>query len=196
VTIALTFLFSGVPLRASAAPKGAAVQKPVKTLIQAIRYGKDDLGLRALAGDPQGRFLLGDAWARIKPEQRQEFVELFHALLAGIAFPKVRADFEKLETILYDTPKTSGKNAEVGSTIVILHPLKKREIRAVYQLISGKARQWKVLDVAIMGDKSLLTNIRDDQIKPLMKEGGIELLLETMRERLKEVQSQKPSSRR
>ena len=35
MTIALTFLFSGVPLRASAAPKGAAVQKPVKTLIRA-----------------------------------------------------------------------------------------------------------------------------------------------------------------
>lgn len=181
------------PLEAKAAPQGEAkaVQQPVKTLIQAIRYGKDDLGVRALAGDPQGQFLLGTEWAKITPAQREEFVNLFHELLAGIAFPRVREDFEKLDTILYDEPNAKGKAAEVGSTIVILHPLKKREIKATYQLVhEEKAKGWKVLDVAIIGDKSMLTNIRDDQIVPILRDGGVDLLLRTMRERLREVRSQ------
>jgi len=183
-------LIVALALLASRAEAGdEAVAKPVKTLIQAIRYNKDALGLKSLAGEAQGRTLLGGDWDRITPAQREEFVRLFQGLLAGIAFPRVRADFEKLETILYEKPKVSGDSAEIGSTIVILHPLKKQEIRASYKLVSDKGG-WKVVDVTVAPDQSMLTNIRSDQIGPLMKEGGIEHLLKAMRERMAEIKAQ------
>jgi len=186
---AVALMLGIVPSRARAAGDDA-VSKPVRTLINAIRYQKDAIGLKSLAGETQGRTLLGADWGRITPAQREEFVRLFHGLLAGIAFPRVRADFEKLETIVYEKAKVNGESAEIGSTIVILHTLKKQEIRAVYRLVAEGKGAWKVVDVTIVGDQSMLTNIRSDQIGPLMKKGGIEHLLKAMRDRIVEVQAQ------
>jgi phospholipid transport system substrate-binding protein len=39
---------------------------------------------------------------------------------------------------------------------------------------------WKVLDVSVLGD-SMLTGIRDDQVRPIMAQGGWDHLLELMR---------------
>jgi phospholipid transport system substrate-binding protein len=44
------------------------------------------------------------------------------------------------------------------------------------------------VDVAVLGD-SMLTGIRDDQVRPLLKEGGWEALLKAMREKDKEFAS-------
>lgn len=167
------------------AKSDASVQRPVKTLISAVRYGKDGLAVQFLAGDPQGAYLLGDAWKTATPKQRTEFVDLFHRLFAAIAFPKIRANFEHLSTILYDDAKVDGTQASLTSTIVILHPLKKQELRVRYDLVKAKAG-WRVLDVTVLGTggKSMLTDIRDDQVKPILAEGGFDHLLSLMRERL------------
>ncbi len=169
-----------------------ALQKPVKTLIAAVRYGKDGLGLKQLAGEAQARFLLGEAYEKATPAEREEFQRLFHALFAGIAFPKIRQNFEHLETILYEPPKVDGDTARLKSTLVILHPLKKQEIRVEYTLkkVGGA---WKVFDVQVLGTggDSMLTSIKTDQVQPLLAEGGMAHLLELMRERLAQVEKAK-----
>lgn len=173
--------------------KGAkALEKPVKTLISAVRYDKDALALKFLAGDPQGEYLLGDTWNEATPQQRAEFVKLFHGLFSAIAFPKIRENFEHLSTILYDAPKMDGDHATLGSTLVILHPLKKQELKVRYDLVKAKSG-WKVLDVTVLGTggKSMLTEIRDDQVKPILAEGGIDHLLSLMKERLAQVKAAK-----
>lgn len=173
---------------ALAAPN-EAVSKPVKTTVQAVRFGKDDLAIKNFGGEQQGRFLLGEAWDKGTDAQRKEFVTLFHSLFAQIAFPKVRENFKNLAAINYEDPTVEGDTARVASTVVIEHPLKKQELKLKYTLMKDKAA-WKVVDVAVLGD-SMLTGIRDDQVQPLLKEGGWDALLGAMRAKSEELKKEK-----
>jgi phospholipid transport system substrate-binding protein len=179
----LAALMLSVP--ALAAPN-EAVSKPVKTVVQSVRYGKDVAALKSFGGEQQARFLLGDAWDKASEAQRKEFIELFHTLFAKIAFPKVRDNFKNLASITYEDPEVSGEEAKVGSTVVIDHPMKKQELKLKYVLAKDKAG-WKVVDVAVLGD-SMLTGIRDDQVRPLLKEGGWDAVIKAMREKAKELE--------
>lgn len=162
------------------------VAKPVKTVVQSVRYGKDLAALKSFGGEQQARFLLADAWDKGTEPQRKEFIELFQTLFAKIAFPKIRDNFKNLASITYDDPEVKGDEAKVASTIVIDHPLKKQELKLKYSLAKDKAG-WKVVDVAVLGD-SMLTGIREDQVQPLLKEGGWDALLKAMREKNKELE--------
>ena len=180
-------------LSASSTPALAAgddaVSKPVRTLINAVRYNKDTLALTFLDGEQQARMLLGPEWDKAAPAQRTDFVTLFHELFAAMAFPRLREDFVHLETAVYEKADVKGDGAELGSTLVILHPMKKQEIRVRYRLARAKA--WKLVDVTVLGDKSMLTNIRDDQVAPILKEGGLPHLLDLMRKRAAEFRGKK-----
>lgn len=178
----LAALMLSVP--ALAAPN-EAVSKPVKTVVQSVRYGKDLAALKLFGGEQQARFLLGDAWDKASEPQRKEFIEVFHTLFAKIAFPKVRDNFKNLASITYEDPEVTGDEAKVASTVVIDHPMKKQELKLKYALAKDKAG-WKVVDVAVLGD-SMLTGIRDDQVRPLLKEGGWDAVLKAMREKAKEL---------
>jgi phospholipid transport system substrate-binding protein len=162
------------------------VAKPVKTVVQSVRYGKDLAALKNFGGEQQARFLLGDAWDKASEPQRKEFIELFHTLFAKIAFPKVRDNFKNLASITYEDPEVKGDEAHVASTIVIDHPLKKQELKLKYALAKDKTG-WKVVDVAVLGD-SMLTGIRDDQVRPLLKDGGWDAVIKAMREKNKELE--------
>jgi phospholipid transport system substrate-binding protein len=175
-------------LPALAAPN-EAVTKPVKTVVQSVRYNKDDLALKQLANEEQGRFLLGEDWDKGTPAQRQEFTRLFTSLFAKMAFPKVRENFKNLASITYEDPAVEGAKAKVKSTIVIEHPVKKQEMKLQYSLAQDKGA-WKVVDVAVLGD-SMLTGIRDDQVRPIMKQGGWNHLLELMRKKEAELTAKK-----
>jgi phospholipid transport system substrate-binding protein len=167
-------------LPALAAPN-EAVTKPVKTVVQSVRYNKDDLALKQLANEEQGRFLLGEDWDKGTDAQRKEFTKLFHSLFSKMAFPKVRENFKNLASITYEDPAVEGDKAKVKSTIVINHPMKKQEMKLHYSLTKEKA-DWKVVDVAVLGD-SMLTGIRDDQVRPILKQGGWDHLLDLMRKK-------------
>jgi len=163
------------------------VVKPLKTVVGSVRYGKDLAALKLFAADDQGKYLLGDAWEKGTADQRKEFSQLFQTLFGKIAFPKVRKNFENLDSITYDEPKVDGDKAEVASLILINHPLKKQELKLKYQLTNHGG--WKVVDVAVLGD-SMLKGIKEDQIDAIMKEGGWPHLLDLMRQKAKELDGQ------
>jgi phospholipid transport system substrate-binding protein len=163
------------------------VVKPLKVVVGSVRYGKDLAALKLFAADDQGKFLLGDDWAKGTADQRKEFTQLFQTLFGKIAFPKVRKNFENLDSITYDEPAVDGDSAQVASLILINHPLKKQELKLKYTMSNHGA--WRVVDVAVLGD-SMLTGIRDDQIIPIMKEGGWPHLLDLMRQKAKELEGQ------
>jgi phospholipid transport system substrate-binding protein len=164
-----------------AAPPKDEVTKPLKVVINSVRYGKDLLALKSFAGEEQGKQLMGESWDKGTDAQRKEFVALFHQLFAKIAFPKIRKNFENLDTVLYDDPALAGDRADIGSTILIKHPLKNQELKVKYNLLKGKAG-WQVIDVAVLGD-SMLKGIREDQIQPLFKEGGWDGVLKAMKDK-------------
>ncbi|MSP93363.1 MAG: ABC transporter substrate-binding protein [Myxococcales bacterium] len=148
-------------------------------MIGAIRFGKHTLALKFMAGVAQGKALLGDDWQKGTDAQRTELVTLFHAVFAKVAMPKVQKNFEHLESIVYDAPVVAGETATVKSVVTILHALKKQELKLTYHLVKA-GTEWKVLDVAVLGD-SMLRGIREDQIVPILKEGGWPKLLELLR---------------
>jgi phospholipid transport system substrate-binding protein len=159
--------------------------KPIKGVVGSVRQGRDVAALKYFANEEQGKLLVGDHWEKGTDAQRKEFTQLFNTLFAKIAFPKIRENFKNLDTILYEPPKVEGKNATVGSTILINHPLKKQELKAKYTLVKS-GNDWKVVDVSVLGD-SMLTGIREDQVQPLLKEGGWNGLLDAMRAKAKEL---------
>ncbi len=163
----------------------ADVSKPLKTVVNSIRYGKDLAALKLFAAEEQGRQLVGEYWSKGTDAQRKEFQELFPLLFGKIAFPKIRKNFENLDTVLYDEPTVTSDRSEIASTILINHPLKKQELKVKYQLLKH-AGAWRIVDVSVLGD-SMLVGIRDDQIQPLLKEGGWDALLKAMRDKAGEL---------
>jgi phospholipid transport system substrate-binding protein len=169
-----------VSLSALAGPK-EELSKPLTTIVNSVRYGKDKAALKLFAGVDQGKFLVADSWAKGTDAQRKEFEELFLQLFGKIAFPRIRKNFENLDTILYDEPLVTGDTASIASTILINHPLKKQELKVKYQLVKD-GKNWRVVDVAVLGD-SMLTGIRDDLVQPILKESGWDGLLKAMRDK-------------
>lgn len=186
--------FAGVAALSCSLPALAAhdeVVKPLKVVVGSVRYSRDLAALKLFANDDQGKFLLGDDWEKGTAEQRKEFTQLFQVLFAKICFPNVRKNFENLDSINYDEPTVTADKAEVGSVILINHPLKKQELKLKYALTNHGG--WKVVDVTVLGLKnktSMLEDIRDSQIRPIMKEGGWAHLLDLMRAKAKELESQ------
>jgi phospholipid transport system substrate-binding protein len=180
-SLALAALVLGLAARPALADE--AMEKPINTLVKSVRFNKDDLALKQLDSEAQGLFLFGDNWGKAKPEQRAEFTSLFQRLFAGIAFPKIRENLQNLSTTLYEKPTITGDKAQIVSTIVIDHPLKKQEMKVRYDLHKAK-EGWKVVDVTVLeaGTKSMLTSVKD-QTDPLFKSGGWDNLLAKMRDR-------------
>ena len=183
----ITFLAAmALAVPALAAPKEDAAAKPVKTVVQSVRYERDAAALKLFGSEEQGKFLLGDAWTKGTDAQRKEFVQLFQGLFAGIAFPRVRENFKNLDSITYEPADVKGSEATVASTIFIKHPLKTQEMKVKYRLVKDAAA-WKVVDVSVLGS-SMLQDIRDTQVQPLLNQGGWDLLLTRMRTELAKVQ--------
>lgn len=160
-----------------------AMEKPLTTLVKSVRFSKDDLALKQLDSETQGKFLFGADWDKATPAQREEFTKLFQTLFAGIAFPKIRENLQNLSTTLYEKPAITGDNAALNSTLVIDHPLKKQEMKVRYDLHKAK-EGWKVVDVQILelGSKSMLSSVKD-QTDKFYQQGGWDNLLAKMRDR-------------
>jgi phospholipid transport system substrate-binding protein len=173
----------------AARPKKEEHEKRLGQLVNNVKQSQDLTALTYLDGDAQAKFLLGDAYAQGTPEQRAEFVKLFHHVFAGIAFPKMRSNFEYLKTITYGPAEEKAGRLHVPSVIFIQAAggAKEQEISVTYELAPGADKQLRVADVTVKGDKSMLTNIRDDQIQPILKEGGWPKLLELLRAKAKEL---------
>ena len=136
--------------------ESGAMHKTLKRTIGAIRYKRTAKALKQFDGTAQGAFLAGSYWAKATPAQKTEFVALFHKMFAGIAFPNIQKNFKNLETVLYSKPKVRGSKSKVDAVIVILHPLKKQEIKVTFDMAKS-AGAWKVVDVQVKGNPSMLT---------------------------------------
>ncbi|MCB9525611.1 MAG: ABC transporter substrate-binding protein [Myxococcales bacterium] len=185
--VALTALAVAAPTLAGRRDSKPAHEQALGQLINNVRYGQDNTALTFLDGPLQGPVLLGDAWGKGTAEQQAEFIKLFHHLFAAVAFPKMRDSFQHLTTVTYDAPKAAGDRIEVGSVLHIQAGPKEQELKLVYSLSKAADGALKVVDVTIVGEASMLASIRDDQITPIMAEGGWPKLLELLRARAKDL---------
>jgi ABC-type transporter MlaC component len=168
----------------AAAPSAdsAAVQKSLKSFIAAIRYGKDAIAIKYISCEDMAQALLGDSAAQMTAEQRQQFTAGLATLLQRLSFPKGRDLFKYLDAVLYDPATAQGDQVHCRSTVVVHRDLKKQEIPIEWVLVK-RAGQYKVLDIVTAGE-STTAAIRQDQILPLLKQGGVDALLAAVREKI------------
>ena len=187
VIVALfAFALTAVPAEAkSQKKKTTAYQKPVKMLIGAIRYKKDDMALKLLALDQMTVELNKNHLDKVSAAQKKAFAKNLGVLLKKLSFPKARDLFKHLDAILYDEPVVKGDRASIKSTIVVHRAYKKTELVITWSLLK-KGKNWLILDTTTVGE-STSAGIREDQVDPLFKEGGIKLVLQKMEEKIKEL---------
>lgn len=160
----------------------AAVQKVVKTLINAIRYKKDDLAAKQLGFESMARLLLDKDWALLSSAQQQAFIADFEVLMRAISFNKGREIFQYLDAIIYNQTKINGHEAHCKTTVVIYRNLKKTEIPIEWVLKEEKG-QFRIVDTITAGE-STAAGIRADQIVPLLQEGGPQALLQALHKKV------------
>lgn len=190
LVLAFALLLPALGGPAEAAASASKVKKPIQTFVNAVRYDKTALALKYVDGQAQGALLLGADWSKGTPAQQAEFIKLFHVVFSQIAFPKLKDNLQKIETILYGAPEEKDGYTEITSTLVVLHPMKKQEVKVRYRLSETKGA-YRLVDVTFEGDESLLTHVRDEQIRPLMADGGWDGLLEQLRGRVAEIEARR-----
>ncbi len=118
---------------------------------------------------------LGKHWRTLNDQQRDEFVELFTALLAGVYAEKIEG--YSGEQIEYLNHRIKGDYAEVKTTIFS----GKQEIGLDYRLIY-RSDDWKVYDVVVDG-VSLVRNYRG-QFSKIIRSSSYEELLKKLRQKV------------
>ncbi len=167
------------------APSAAEGQKPIKALINAIRYSKDDIATKQVGYDVMTEKLMDTAWKDTSEADKKELIAGMEKLIRGISFPAGRDIFKYLDNVLYDAPRMDGETVKVKSTVVIHRDLKKSEI-VIDWVLAKSGGSWKIYDTVMQGE-STLAGIRDEQIKPLLKEGGVPAVKKAMNDKIAEI---------
>ena len=152
----------------------------VKATVQNIKNSRDAQALKQIDIDEMSAFLLEDYNGPSTNQQRAEFVNLFRSYVSKYIFTSLRNTFKEASTITYGTPEVSNDKAALLSTFKILNPVKNQEIRLRFSLIKTKTG-WKITDFTYTGDRSILANLRDDKIRPLLAAGGLDHLVNELR---------------
>lgn len=165
-------------LQVTQPPKDVLVT--VKTMVQSIKNGHNAEALKQVDIASISAFLLEDYTGPSTNQQQAEFANLLSSYVSKYIFTKFHDNFKKAVSIDYGAPEVNNETAALLSIFIIDHPLKKQEIRLKYSLVKTK-KGWKVTDFTFAGDRSVLTNLRDDKIRPLLKAGGLNNLINEMR---------------
>lgn len=161
-------------------------QKPVKVLINAIRYKKDDLARKQIDFDAMTKGILQDVWGKLSDADKKFFTDGLTKIISTVSFKAGRDSFQHLDAITYGAPKVKGDVAQLPSNIVIDHPIKGRqELKITWVLKKGSAK-WRVFDTIILGE-STVDGVREDQVELLLEEGGIPRVKKAMKDKLAEI---------
>jgi ABC-type transporter MlaC component len=183
MTAALTVLLPALAHADAATDK--ATQKTLKSLVGAIRYGKDDLAAKQVAFPQMAKTLLADDWQKLSPAEQTELSKGLETLVRALSFPKGKDMFQYLDAVLYESARVEGDTAKVKSTVVVHRDLKKAEI-IIDWVLANDGGTWKVLDTIMLGESTLL-GLRNEQVKPLLAEGGTAAVMKAVREKVAEV---------
>ncbi|MBI5508812.1 MAG: ABC transporter substrate-binding protein [Deltaproteobacteria bacterium] len=181
-TLTLAFTFAA---GAASAAAPAAAQKPIKTVVNSVRYGKYDLAAKQLAFPEMVTRLLGDHLGKFTPEEQKELSAGLETIIRAKSFPKGKEMFEHLDNIIYSEPRDESGDPRCKTTIVVLRNYKKAEI-VIDWVLTQKAGAYTILDIVMMGESTLI-GIREDQVEPLLKEGGAAAVMKAMRTKVAEI---------
>jgi phospholipid transport system substrate-binding protein len=168
---------------ANAHASDKSVQKTIKTVLTSIRYEKDSLASRKIDFDKMAELAMGDHWKSVGPDDRQRLSQGIKTITEKLSFPKARELFKHLDAVLYDAPRVKNNTAHLKTTIVVHRNYKKEEVVIDFVLFK-RSDQWKIVDTVILGE-STLEGVYEDQIEPLIDEGGVPSVLQALNRKLK-----------
>ena len=124
------------------------------------------------------RRTLGREWKKFKPEQQNEFIDLFSKLLENVYADRILAYTHEKIDFGKETELKKGR-VEVESYIITTQ---NKKVPLFYRM-SNKTGQWRVYDVVIEG-VSMIKNYRG-QFREILKKKKPEDLLQILREKTK-----------
>lgn len=170
---------------ATTAPTDKQAQKVVKTLLTAIRYKKNNLAAKQLAFQSMVEGLMGPTWKTMSASDQQELTKGLETILRKVSFEKGREMFKHLDAVLYDHVQPDGERARLKTTVVVFRNYKKAEI-VIDFVLTQEGGAWKVIDTVMVGE-STLEVVREDEIEPLLEEGGVPAVMQALRAKVKEI---------
>ncbi len=130
-----------------------------------------------------GRFVLGRFWNVATPEQRQQYMALFHKLLAFNITTQIRAYVGITFQVL---GAQNGPEGEMVSTVINRPDHPPANVQWVVQDIKGAL---KIIDVVVEGTSLRITE-RSDYASVISDNGGqVAALLEAMKNQLKRMEA-------
>lgn len=183
--LAVAGLFWTTSSAVAAAPAEKDIHKAIKTLLTAIQHGKDDLAAKQLAFEPMGALIMGDAWKDVSSGDRKTFLAGLETLIRRISFKKGRELFEHLDAVLYGPVRADGARTLCQATVVVHRNYKKQEVLIDFALVP-EGNTWKVVDTIMVGE-STAQGIHEDQVVPLMKQGGVAAVLAAIQKKVQEL---------
>jgi phospholipid transport system substrate-binding protein len=189
--LALVALFAGPAARADD-PDLKALEKPIGAILDLIKVAKYDEASRYLDHAAMAKEVLGAAWGSMSEGDRKEFTDGFAYLMQNLSFPKVHDSFQYLSDKGPEPPATARDDGRVllPYFVVIDHPTKDEEEIALGFVLTRHDDGYQIFDVFVEGE-STLAGIREDQVEELLDEGGVELLMKRMREKVAEVKAER-----
>lgn len=178
-------LFLVLPGIAQAKPSDQEIQKVIKTVVNAIRFNKDDVAAKQVAFRPMAEAIMDDAWKELDDAQKKEIVAGVETLIRRISFAKGREMFQHLDAILYNPIEVKGPKVNCRATVVVHRNYKKTEIVIDFVLVQDEGA-WRIMDTVMAGESTTM-GIHEDQVEPLLEKGGIPAVLKALREKIAEV---------
>jgi phospholipid transport system substrate-binding protein len=129
--------------------------------------------------DTLARLSLGGAWRELTDPQRDEFIVEFKRHMLGILARATKGYEDEKVAIIGDRAEARGGDHTVQTRVTGPKDGQIKEIALVDFRFRQKDQQWKVIDVTIKGI-SMAATFRA-QFVVIMKDGGIEKVLELMR---------------
>ncbi len=154
----------------------------VRRLVGFIRYERDDRALQLIATDDLARQLLGPDYERATPAQRTQFVSLLGDYIRLNAFPTARRYFADID-ISYGAPVIQGAKVRIPSSIVYAGS----ERLQFSWVLEQKNGQYQVVDFLNGQGVSSMQSSRDRQVRPLLRQGGIEAVNKKLGELVEEL---------
>ena len=161
------------------------VSTTIKTILNSIRYGKHDNAIKLVDIESVSKTLMGKNWDKMSPAEKSEFMKNIEILIRKISFPEGEKLFKHLDTVKYGKPVIKGSKARCKATIVVYKDYKKEENAIDFELVKING-QWKVVEMYIL-EEGVFDGIYQDEIKPVLKKGGIPAVLDAVRKKVAEV---------
>jgi len=153
------------------------VKRTINIVMKSIKYKRDSRATRYIDFTQMGKNLMGSYWYKMTPAQKKEMTRSIKHLIVKKTFSAGREMFGYFDYITVIKSRFRGNKAKV-KVLIVVNRLRKR-----YKIDFGLKKsggQWKIVEIYMLGE-GIIETVRDDEVKPLIRKGGIPAVMKALR---------------